>query len=263
MFAEALSVIGHVVVARDDLPIPEWLFAWGAAAVLIVTFYGLSVAWHESRFEDARWRAVRGPIGSILVNRVSEILAGAIGVFLLWLVIWSGLKGTEAPDRNFSLTFVFITVWIGMVFISAFFGDLFRAFNPWCAIARVAGGLFRLIARQLPPPPMTYPERLGRWPAVAGVIAFAWLELVYAQTGFQAVGLTPNTVAIAVLAYTAYTVVAMTLFGSEKWLERGEFVSVFFGMFATLSPLEVRDRRLGVRRPLSATTKWVPEAPVR
>ena len=260
MLGDALSSVGHVVVARDDLPIPEWLFAWGAAAVLIVTFYVLSVAWHESRFEDTRWRPIRGVFGSMFTSRLAEILAGAVGVFLLWLVIWSGLRGTEAPDRNFSLTFVFITVWVGMVFVSALFGDVFRAFNPWRAIARAVGGLFKLIARQSPPPPMTYPERFGRWPAVAGVLAFAWLELVYAQTGFQAVGLTPNTVAIAVLAYTAYTFVAMTLFGSEKWLDRGEFFSVFFGMFATLSPFEARDRRLGVRRALSATTNWVPEA---
>ncbi len=80
-------------------------------------------------------------------NRLTEILAGAIGVFLLWLVIWSGLRGTEAPDRNFSLTFVFITVWVGMVFVSAVFGDVFRAFNPWRAIARAVGGLFKLVAR--------------------------------------------------------------------------------------------------------------------
>jgi hypothetical protein len=260
VLGDALSFVGHVVVARDDLPIPEWLFAWGAAAVLIVTFYVLSAAWHESRFEEAQWHPIRGVLGSIFTNRLTEVLAGAVGVFLLWLVIWSGLRGTEAPDRNFSLTFVFITVWVGMVFVSAVFGDVFRAFNPWRAIARAVGGLFKLVARQSPPPPMTYPERLGRWPAVAGVLAFAWLELVYAQTGFQAVGLTPNTVAIAVLVYTAYTFVAMTLFGSEKWLERGEFFSVFFGMFATLSPFEARDRRLGARRALSATTKWVPEA---
>ncbi len=260
MFGDALTLVGHVVVARDDLPIPEWLFAWGAAAVLIVTFYGLSVAWHETRFEDTRWRAVGGAVGALFTNRVTEILAGAIGVFLLWLVIWSGLRGTEAPDRNFSLTFVFITVWVGMVFVSALFGDVFRAFNPWRAVARCVGGLFTLIARQSPPPPMAYPERFGRWPAVAGVLAFAWLELVYAQTGFQAVGLTPNTVAVAVLAYTAYTFVAMTLFGSEKWLERGEFLAVFFAMFATLSPLETRERKLGIRRALSATTTWVGDA---
>ena len=40
----------------------------------------------------------------------------------------------------------------------------------------------------------------------------------------------------------------MTLFGTEKWLARGEAFSVYFGMFSSLAPLEVRDGRLGVRR---------------
>jgi hypothetical protein len=49
----------------------------------------------------------------------------------------------------------------------------------------------------------------------------------------------------------------MALFGSAEWLERGEGFSVYFSMFASLSPLEVRERVLGVRRPLSATTRWI------
>ena len=105
------------------------------------------------------------------------------------------------------------------------------------------GGVFRLFARQSAPAPLAYPERLGRWPAVVGIVAFGWLELVYGQAGFQTVGLTPHTTAVATLAYTAYTFVAMTLFGSEKWLARGEAFSVYFGMFSTLAPLEVRERQ--------------------
>ena len=31
----------HALVARQDLPIPAWLFAWAAAIVLIVSFYAL------------------------------------------------------------------------------------------------------------------------------------------------------------------------------------------------------------------------------
>ena len=90
------------------------------------------------------------------------------------------------------------------------------------------------------PPPLRYPERLGRWPAVAGLIAFLWLEL---STGrpVQTVGLTPRTVAIATLVYSALTFTCMALFGTETWLRRGETFSVYFGMFARLSPLEVRE----------------------
>jgi hypothetical protein len=255
------QVIGHALVGRQDLPIPEWLFAWAASAVLVVSFFALSVAWHTSRFEEDRWRPVRPWISRAVLNRGVEVLCGALGVLLLGVTVWSGLNGTEAPDRNFSVTFVFVTVWLGFVFASIFFGDVFRAFNPWRAIARVTGGLFKLVAGQSAPAPLAYPDRLGRWPAAIGVVAFVWLELVYGQSGFQVVGLTPHTVGVATLVYTAYTFVAMTLFGAEKWLERGEAFSVYFHMFSTLAPFEARERQLGVRRALSASTRWVAEAP--
>jgi hypothetical protein len=253
---DPLLVVGHALVGRQDLPIPEWLFAWGASVVLIVSFVALSLAWHRTRFEDDGWRPASERLLRALVNPATELLCGLIGVGLLIATVWSGLEGTEAPDRNFSITFVFITVWLGMVVISVLFGDLFRAFNPWRAIARLGGGIFKLVAGQSPPPALAYPERLGRWPAVAGIVAFVWFELVYGQSGFQTVGLTPETVAIATVAYSAYTFVAMALFGSERWLERGEAFSVYFNMFSRLAPLEVRDGRLGVRRPLAGTARW-------
>ena len=56
-----------------------------------------------------------------------------------------------------------------MVGLSVVFGDVFRAFNPWRAIARAVSAGFRLIAGQRAPAPFTYPEWLGRWPAVLGV----------------------------------------------------------------------------------------------
>jgi hypothetical protein len=248
--------VGHALVGRQDLPIPEWLFTWGASVVLIVSFVVLSVAWHRTRFEEDGWRPVGHAISRALVNSVTGTLAGMVGVFLLGVVVWAGLEGTEAPDRNFNVTFVFVTVWLGFVVLSVVFGDVFRAFNPWRAVARASGGIFRLVAGQSPPPPLTYPGRLGRWPAVLGIVGFVWFELVYGQSGFQTVGLTPHSVAVATLAYSAYTFVAMALFGSERWLDRGESFSVYFGMFARLAPLEVREGRLGVRRWLAGTTAW-------
>ncbi|TML06144.1 MAG: hypothetical protein E6G41_08545 [Actinobacteria bacterium] len=31
----------HGLVGKQDLPIPRWLFAWGAALVLVISFVGL------------------------------------------------------------------------------------------------------------------------------------------------------------------------------------------------------------------------------
>jgi hypothetical protein len=247
----------HALGGRQDVPIPDWLFAWGASVVLIVSFVALTLAWHRARFEEDGWRPLRGPLAKLAVNPVTDALAGLVAIFLLAVVIWSGINGTDAPDRNFAVTFVFVTVWLGMVVLSLLLGDVFRALNPWRAIARAMGGVFRLVAGQpAPDPPLRLPERWGRWPAVLGLVAFVWLYLVYGQSGFQAAGLTPHTVAVATIVYSVYTFIAMALFGTERWLERGETFSVYFGMFSRLAPLEAREGRLGVRRPLAGLTSW-------
>ena len=64
--------------------------------------------------------------------------------------IYAGLHGTEAPDRNFALTFPFVTCWLGFPFLSAIFGDVFRPFNPWRALGRAAGAALLHGLRSLP-----------------------------------------------------------------------------------------------------------------
>jgi len=247
--------LAHALVGKEDLPIPAWLFAWGASLVLIVSFGALAVAWTAPRLEQERWRALPAWASRLVVNPVSETAAGLAGVALLALVVWSGLSGTDQPNANFSITFVFVTMWLGAVLLSVLFGDLFRAFNPWRAIARAAGAAYGVIARRPRPAPLRYPEWLGRWPAVVGILAFLWLELVF-PAGTQTGGVAPRDVAVATVVYTGVTLFAMSVFGTERWLDRGEAFSVYFGMFARLSALERRGPRLGVRRVFSAAGRW-------
>jgi hypothetical protein len=245
----------HALVARQDLPIPAWLFAWGASIVLIASFFALSVAWRKPRFEEERWRPLGAGLSRALVGHPVQALCGLLGVFLLGVAIYAGLRGTEASDRNFALTFLFVTAWLGFPFFSAFLGDVFRPFNPWRAVGRAAGAGFRAIAGQRPAH-LAYPEGLGRWPAAIGLLAVVWLEIVYGSSGGVAVGLDPHAAATAALLYSAYTLAMMALFGTEEWCRRGEVFSVYFGMFSQLGCFAVEDGRLGLRRPLSAATHW-------
>jgi len=245
----------HALAARQDLPIPAWLFAWGASIVLIVSFFALSVGWREPRFEEERWRPLGAVLSRALLGMPAQLLGGAIGVFLLGVTVYAGLRGTEAPDRNFALTFVFVTVWLGVPVLSILLGDVFRAFNPWRAVGRAVGGAFSAAAGQRSAH-LAYPEALGRWPAAIGLLAFVWLEVVYGSSGGIAVGLSPHTTAVAALLYSGYTLAMMALFGTEEWCDRGEIFSVYFGMFAQLSSFGSKEGRLGVRRPLSAATHW-------
>jgi hypothetical protein len=245
----------HALVARQDLPVPAWLFAWGASIVLIVSFFALSVGWRTPRFEEDRWRPLGAGLSRALLGLPAQVLCGLAGVFLLVLSIYAGLHGTEAPDRNFALTFLFVTAWLGLPLLSVFLGDVFRPFNPWRAIGRTVGGTFARLAGQRPAH-LAYPQRLGRWPAAIGLIAVVWLEVVYGASGGVAVGLSPDAAATAALVYTAYTLTMMALFGTEQWCRTGEVFSVYFGMFGQLGCFGVEDGRLGVRRPLSAATRW-------
>ena len=249
------SAAAHALIGRQDLPVPAWLFAWAASVVLIVSFVGLSVLWRSPRFEPEAWRPVGGLVSRLVTSRPTQVVAGAVGALLLGVTVWTGLAGTAEPGENFSVTFVYVTVWLGVVVASGLFGDVFRAVNPWGAIARAMAAIFRLVAGQSRPAPLYCPERLGRWPAAIGIFAFVWLELAYA-VGFLSISLSPHTVAVAALVYSAYTFLAMTLFGIDRWLDRGEAFSVYHAMFARLSVFAVHEGRLGRRRVLSGTASW-------
>lgn len=247
--------LAHALVARKDLPIPAWLFAWAASIVLIVSFFALSVLWRRPRFERRIWRAGGPVLSRVLLGMPAQVLCGAVGVVLLGFSIYAGLHGTEAPDRNFALTFLFVTTWLGFPLFSVLVGDVFRPFNPWRAVGRAAGGAFRALSGQRAAH-LRYPERVGRWPAAIGLMAFVWLEVVYGVSGGVAVGLDPHSAAVGALAYSIYTLAMMALFGVEEWCAQGEIFSVYFGMLARLGPIGARDGRLGWRGYVRSATEW-------
>ena len=251
----SLLPVAHALVARNDLPVPEWLFAWAASFVLIVSFFALSVSWRTPRFERDRWRPLDPRISRVLLSLPAQIAYGLVGVCLLSLAIYAGLRGTEAADRNFALTFLYVTAWLGFPLFSVVLGDIFRPFNPWRAVGRTAGAAFTALAGRRPAH-LRYPQRLGRWPAAIGLLAVVWLEVVYGAGGVAGGGLVPHSVAVAALLYSVYTLAMMALFGVEQWCRTGEVFSVYFGMFGRLGCFGTEDGRLGVRRPLAAATSW-------
>jgi hypothetical protein len=50
----------------------------------------------------------------------------------------------------------------------------------------------------------------------------------------------------------------MALYGVERWSDRGEAFSVYFNLFSRLSAVEIRDREVGLRRPLSGLAQLEP-----
>jgi hypothetical protein len=221
----------HGLVQRPPLPIPDWLFAWAAAAVLVISFFALAVLWPQPRLERDDWRPVPG--GRVWASAPLQALCAAIGVLLLVVTILAGYVGSGTALDNWAPTFLLITFWVGLVFASILFGNLYRACSP-----------FRALGRLLPSLERPYPARLGRWPAAAGLFAFTWVELV---SGW---GEDPAMLVTAALGYTVLMLAAQVYWGVETWTRYGEAFAVYFEMFSRLSVWEVRDGVLGVRRPL-------------
>ncbi|MEX1220347.1 MAG: fenitrothion hydrolase [Solirubrobacterales bacterium] len=194
-------------------------------------------------------------LGSLPVR----IACGALGIFLLGVAIWAGFEGTSAPDRNIALTLIFVTSWLGFPLFSVALGNVFSAFNPWKAIATPVSFVYRKLAGR-EPVHLAYPAKLGRWPAVVGLAAFVWFELIYGTGGGVSVGVEPEPLAWVATFYTAYTLIMVGIFGREKWFENGEVFSVYFGMFGSLGKFEFRDGKLGIRRFLAGSTGWVTSA---
>jgi hypothetical protein len=208
------TLIAHALVQREDIPLPPVVFAWAAAAVLVISFVGLAALWPQPRLEQADrrpWLRIPGAV---------EMVCGAIGVAMLGVVLWAGFAGDQSAATNLAPSLVYAVVWVGFVVASLLLGDVFRAFNPWRALGR----LLRL--RGVRP----YPERLGHWPAALGLLFFTWTELV----GLY--GNEPDHVAACAALYTLFTLGGMALYGTEPWAQRAEAFGVYFGMFARIAP---------------------------
>ena len=232
----------HGLGEQTGLPVPIWLFTWSAAIVLVVSFVALAALWTTPRLEHARRRRVL-PLGAW-----ADAILGAAGVALYALVVYAGLAGTQVPTANLAPTVIYICFWVGLVVASLLFGDVFRLLSPWRTVARMAAWTFR--RRQEPTRARrNYPQRLGRWPAVAGLVGFAWLELVYLNRD------QPSTLAWLALAYASVQLAGIGLFGVDKWSRNGDAFGVYFGLFAALSPWERRDGWLYRRAPLSGAMK--------
>jgi hypothetical protein len=247
------SAQAHGIVGRANLPIPVWLFSWTAAIVLVVSFVALSTMWRTPQLQRQRRRAL------VRLPTALEWLACLLGVGLFALVLYSGFAGAQVPQANFSVTFIYVIFWIGVPVASVLFGDVFRAFSPWRTCARMLTALVRRLRRPAGAsapsdsvvPRLRYPAWLGMWPAVAVIVGFAWLELVYVPADRDH----PATLAALSLAYFLVMLAGMTLFGVDEWGGQADGFGAYFNLLSRLSALCRDDQGvICLRRPLSGIT---------
>lgn len=251
--AAALAVAepasAHGLGGVRNLPIPGWLFLFGGAAVLVVSFVALAVLWQTPRLEPgASERPLPRPLQHLFLSRPLRVGVAALA-FAVFVVVWAAAAfGNPIPFENLAPTFIYVVFWLGVVPLVVVFGNVWTVLNPWKAAAdAVAWGAAR--ASLAPVAHLRYPKRAGRWPAAVLLLAFTALELAFYDPA------NPRVLAAAILVYSLVTWAGMLVFGRLTWLENGDGFSVYFDLLSRLAPITVRDREHGreivVRRPLS------------
>ena len=219
LLAAPATVLGHTLSNTYQSRLPLIVYLAGAAIAVGLSFAFLLIA--DVRADPPVTGPGRVPPGGL------RLLLRAIGLIgWLWIVAQGIAGGNGAGDVT--TLFLWVYGWVGMAMLSAFVGPVWHWLDPFATIHDIGAALLRrlgvggwAIA--------DYPAGLGRWPAVAGLVFFVWLELVGNGAG-------PRSLFITVVGYTAFTVAMMAQFGRDTWRANGETFSVWFGLLGRLAP---------------------------
>ena len=90
----SLSVLAHGIGGVKDLPVPGWLFLWGAAVVLVLSFLALGALWKRPQLERrAPGRPFPAGLERVLRSVALRVVVGALSAGLLALVFLTALIG--------------------------------------------------------------------------------------------------------------------------------------------------------------------------
>lgn len=246
----ALALVGRALahgggvrsVATDSISVPTWLFLTTGGGVVGASF--LLASFVTDRAFVARLDDWRGP--SVSVGRIGRGAGKLLGLLGLTLVLASGLTAGSLtptdPVRNAATLLVWVGWWGLFVTLSYLLGNAWPAVDP-----------FRTVAALVPSLDYDYPEWLGSWPAVVGLLALVYVEVVTPLAD------DPRLLAGVVGSYGLLTLVGATRFGSE-WFRQADPLSRLTAAYGRIAPVRRdADGSLTLRIPGSGATSasWI------
>jgi hypothetical protein len=238
-----VRISAHGLGGAKDLPIPSELAIAGAVAALVISFTVLAIAWREPRY-DAATSGRPAPLwlDHLVSSRALAVIARVLGMAFFLYVAAAAVFGKDSLINPFLGT-LYVLLWVGLVPASLLLGPFYKAVSP----ARTISMLFARISGVPEGEGLrAYPERLGYWPAAAGLLSFVWLELVY-----------PNSTDVGPVRLWCAAYLGIMLIGSAVWgttfLARADPFEVYSSLVAKLSIWGRRGRGgpLVLRSPLA------------
>ena len=235
LLAYNLPLLAHAFGQTYNLPVPLWLFLFGGAATVIVSFVlaSLLVDVKNSLYDyPKRLIKILPPKGLQIVSTVA--------VIVYFFTIVAGVIGDQRFTHNITPTLFWVVLLVGLAHLSVLVGNIWPFINPFWQIINwiesFAGKQFR--------PYRLYPERLRYLPALASYVVLAWIELL--SYGW---GIVPLNLASLLAIYGLTTTIGVVLYGKAAWFRYGDFFSVFFSLFGRIAIFEYNDNKVYLRPP--------------
>ncbi len=226
--ASVTALLAHAAPISYKFPLPIWLYVLAGGAAVLLSAPAAAFAVKDSTPEERR--------GADVYPSVRWLGRPLIVVLTLLLIVAfaGGLFSTTDESKEFfenpMTVLTWVDFWIGLGIVSWLVGDVWERVSPLNVAARALDGV--LARRSVEP--LAYPARLGQWPAVALLLVWSWLELIWGPAK------EPRTLALLMLAHIAATLIGCALFGAEAWLGNVELFSVLARTLSRFSPLELR-----------------------
>ncbi|WGL53484.1 hypothetical protein P5P86_06530 [Nocardioides sp. BP30] len=285
-----VTPLAHGIGGRQDLPVPLETAIIAAVAALVISFVVL--AWTVRRQHGAVVSApapadtpvgvgaraagvgtadpgtaagvgdAAGPAPTRRTGRSDGFVArigalvdstgwrAALRVVGLLFFAYTVMVSVFGQDLEINPVFgiFYIWWWVGLVPLSLLFGPVWKAVSP---VRTINAGLNWL--RRDDEGLYEYDEaRIGYWPAVVGLLAFTWMELIYPHNSYL------GPVRLWMAIYLAVMLIGGQLWG-ERFYENADPFEVYSSLVAKLS-VWGRDGegRLEVRSPLTNLDTLMP-----
>lgn len=229
----------HAFGVQYTLPIPIWLYLYGGAAVVILSFIIIGAFVTQTRSQIKPKEKDLSNLGLLVFLQKKSFLNflkfTSLGFFIL--TIATGFIGTKEPIYNFNMTFFWIIFLLGLTYLTALVGNIYPVLNPWKTIVDflVKG------TSQEKKGVLKYPRWLSYYPAFILYFFLIFTELI-SQVN-------PFLLSFRLLIYTVIIVGLTFLFGEEATFKYCEFFGVFFSLISKVSPFKKEGRKILLRAP--------------
>jgi len=226
LFALApIPAAAHALGGVFTLPVPLGLYLVAAGATVAVSFI---VAVLIVRPGGAVPSYPSMPLSAALASRSLAVLqviglAWWLGTILLGLVV--------DPISPIPAVLFWIGIWVGLPIVTVLIGNPWPSLSPFRTLFSGLERVAKLVGFDKLDAGLSYPARVGRWPAAVLLVAAVWAELVLPDRT------SPTTIAVLLGGYTVVTVLGMILFGRIAWLRNAELFEVYLGWFGRVGPI--------------------------